>query len=373
MTEIKFDFRLAGEEPTLSGRLEIRPIKRLHFEDPLDFIMLPVAQIEPVVNSVASVELRPTGVDWCWVIKERFKGGITRYVVVPDSATPIQYGDLIDVNPDTLAPDAEPEAAWWIALENAIIGGGGGGGSVISVNGEVGPVVLDADDVGARPATWVPSVGEVNGLTAALAGKQPAGSYVSPTELASGLAGKQAAGDYVTAIQFSDGLATKQAAGDYATNPALTSGLAGKKDATWVPVPSDLNITTTGQRVPIASAPGAWGTSLQVTQAASASTIVQRQSTGQVTGATATVDTSLTTKLQMDTALGTKANSTHTHAISDVTNLQTTLDGKQASGNYATVSYVDAQVAGVPRFVPVATTGDAAVTAAPIGTAFLVA
>lgn len=327
MTEIKFDFRLADEEPTLAGRLEIRPIKRLHFEDPLDFIMLPVNQIVPVVNSVATVELRPSGVDWCWVIKERFKGGTTRYVVVPDSATPIEYGDLVDVNPDTLSPDAEPEAAWWIALENAIIGGGGGGGSIISVNGEVGLVVLDADDVGARPATWVPSVGEVTGLSEALAAKQPAGSYVSPTELASGLAGKQAAGNYVTAVQFSDGLAGKQPAGDYAT----TSQLAGKANSTHTHVVSDV-------------------TNLQAALDA-------KQASG-----------SYATTTALTSGLAGKASTSHTHAISDVTNLQTTLDGKQPTGNYATVSYVDTQVAAVPRLLLAPTLADASVTGAPVGT-----
>jgi hypothetical protein len=43
------------------------------------------------------------------------------------------------------------------------------------------------------------------------------------------------------------------------------------------------------------------------------------------------------------------ASTTHAHAIADVTNLQTTLDGKQASGSYAESSHVH----------PIATTGAA--------------
>ena len=40
----------------------------------------------------------------------------------------------------------------------------------------------------------------------------------------------------------------------------------------------------------------------------------------------------------LQSALNGKANMTHTHAIADVTNLQTTLDGKQAAGSYATTT-----------------------------------
>ena len=42
------------------------------------------------------------------------------------------------------------------------------------------------------------------------------------------------------------------------------------------------------------------------------------------------------------TALDTKAATSHTHAISDVTGLQTALDGKQASGSYAAASHTHA-------------------------------
>lgn len=40
-------------------------------------------------------------------------------------------------------------------------GGGGGGGAVDSVNGQTGVVVLDAEDVGARPDDWTPTKADV--------------------------------------------------------------------------------------------------------------------------------------------------------------------------------------------------------------------
>lgn len=50
--------------------------------------------------------------------------------------------------------------------------------------------------------------------------------------------------------------------------------------------------------------------------------------------------TGLQTALDGKQAAGSYAASTHSHAISDVTGLQTALDGKQASGNYASYTLV---------------------------------
>lgn len=44
----------------------------------------------------------------------------------------------------------------------------------------------------------------------------------------------------------------------------------------------------------------------------------------------------------LQTSLDGKASSSHNHAISDVTGLQTALDGKQASGSYAAASHTHA-------------------------------
>jgi hypothetical protein len=77
----------------------------------------------------------------------------------------------------------------------------------------------------------------------------------------------------------------------------------------------------------------------------------------------------------LQTALDGKASSTHSHAISDVTSLQTALDGKQASGSYAAASHTHAAsevtdfsaaalavvtwstLTGKPTFATVATSG----------------
>ncbi|MGC3954646.1 MAG: hypothetical protein QM804_10390 [Propionicimonas sp.] len=65
------------------------------------------------------VLVAPTGSDWCWRVVESAMAGGTRYVAVPalpDGQT-VTYADLVDVDPATLDPAAEPAAAWDIALE----------------------------------------------------------------------------------------------------------------------------------------------------------------------------------------------------------------------------------------------------------------
>ena len=70
----------------------------------------------------------------------------------------------------------------------------GGGGSVLSVNGKSGVVVLDAADVGAKPASYAAPVDSVNGKTgvvvldAADVGAKPA-SYAAPVDSVNGKTG----------------------------------------------------------------------------------------------------------------------------------------------------------------------------------------
>ena len=112
-----------ADEVAAVGHLECRPYApdadgaRLHLEAP-DRLLLP-ASMPParLVGGEATLHLAPTGAGWCWQIIERTPRGKTRYVLVPDSAAVLDYADLVDVDPATLAPTAEPEAAWWAAWQ----------------------------------------------------------------------------------------------------------------------------------------------------------------------------------------------------------------------------------------------------------------
>lgn len=86
-------------------------------------VVLPKAFSVVPVGGVAVVELSPTGADWCWRITEYAgQAGIIRHVAVPD-ADSADYVDLIDVDPATLAPAAEPVAAWWAVAEGMAVSG----------------------------------------------------------------------------------------------------------------------------------------------------------------------------------------------------------------------------------------------------------
>ena len=112
-----------ADEVAAVGHLECRPWApdadgaRLHLEAP-DRLLLP-ASMPPVrlVGGEALLHLAPTGAGWCWQIIERTPRGKTRYVLVPDSVATLDYADLVDVDPATLAPTAVPEAAWWAAWQ----------------------------------------------------------------------------------------------------------------------------------------------------------------------------------------------------------------------------------------------------------------
>ena len=138
-----------ADEVAAVGHLECRPYApdadgaRLHLEAP-DRLLLPVSM--PPVRLVAGealLRLAPTGAGWCWQIIERTPRGKTRYVLVPDSVATLDYADLVDVDPTTLDPSAEPEAAWWAAIEG--IQGGAGGLTVID-NGD-GTLTIDGTTI----------------------------------------------------------------------------------------------------------------------------------------------------------------------------------------------------------------------------------
>ena len=140
-----------ADEVAAVGHLECRPWApdadgaRLHLEAP-DRLLLP-ASMPPVrlVGGEALLHLAPTGAGWCWQIIERTPRGKTRYVLVPDSLATLDYADLVDVDPTTLAATAEPEAAWWAAVEG--------------IGGDIGQAV--ADYLTANP----PSAGGLDTLT----------------------------------------------------------------------------------------------------------------------------------------------------------------------------------------------------------------
>ena len=82
-------------------------------------IILPAGFDVDLVDGEAVVELAATGPDWCWIAYEPTLRGAIRSFLVPDVPDDevLEYEGLPDVDPATLEPSAEPEAAWWAAIE----------------------------------------------------------------------------------------------------------------------------------------------------------------------------------------------------------------------------------------------------------------
>lgn len=81
-------------------------------------IILPAGFDADLVDGEVTVELAATGPDWCWMVIEPTKRGLIRYIIVPDVGDDVlEYAELPDVDPATLEPSAEPEAAWWAAWQ----------------------------------------------------------------------------------------------------------------------------------------------------------------------------------------------------------------------------------------------------------------
>ena len=80
-------------------------------------IILPAGFDVDLVDGEAVVELDATGPDWCWAAYEPTLRGAIRSFSVPDVPDDevLEYSSLPDVDPSTLEPTAEPEAAWWAA------------------------------------------------------------------------------------------------------------------------------------------------------------------------------------------------------------------------------------------------------------------
>ena len=109
MTTINAQF-VYGVDTPADGALRCVPTRR-YIED--ETVVLPSALIVLVKDGVAQFDLTPSTSEWCWRVIEGVPGGIDRFVTVPDSVTPVEYVDLVDVDPTTFDPAAEPVASWW--------------------------------------------------------------------------------------------------------------------------------------------------------------------------------------------------------------------------------------------------------------------
>lgn len=119
MSKVHVSLRREDGTPTrapISGPIRCSPTKRRTAGPD---VILPAAFDAQLVDGEVVVELAATGPEWCWMVIEPTGAGIIRHIIVPDvePSVVLEYSMLPDVDPTTLDPSAEPEAAWWAAVD----------------------------------------------------------------------------------------------------------------------------------------------------------------------------------------------------------------------------------------------------------------
>ena len=116
-TNVLIDFRQQDgktpEVPVTEGYLLWTPLRREIYDT---YVTVPEPFAVYLTNGVGTAVIKNS---WpYWRVTERgIPSGITRTVQVP-SVSEIHYSSLTDVDPATLEPSAEPEAAWWAIVES---------------------------------------------------------------------------------------------------------------------------------------------------------------------------------------------------------------------------------------------------------------
>ncbi|WP_278801876.1 hypothetical protein [Bifidobacterium pullorum] len=100
----------------LDGYVSLVPTRRVTVGDE---VRLPTAVRVPLQDGEATVDMLPSTTQWVWRVAELVKGGITRYVAVPDSDTVVEYAVLESVDPSSLDVSSASVPAWEIATRTA--------------------------------------------------------------------------------------------------------------------------------------------------------------------------------------------------------------------------------------------------------------
>lgn len=101
------------DEAAAVGVIELRPHARQHETAGGHRVVLPALLTLALVAGEATVDVEPGH----WQVRERIRAGAAQpwTVLVPDAVGIVDDCDLVIIDPTTLDPAAEPEAAWWAA------------------------------------------------------------------------------------------------------------------------------------------------------------------------------------------------------------------------------------------------------------------
>nr|DAL86681.1 MAG TPA: hypothetical protein [Caudoviricetes sp.] len=163
MTRIRFRFRRPDASHVsgvpVEGVISCNPTMRVVQEDESLLLPVPFAVRLPSDGGDLTLDLKPTGVDWCWRIEERIKGLThVRRVIVPDSTQILDYATLSEA-----AWRGTSDCAGGLAHSIRVFAGVIGLGDVVDVDDlrpsdhvSAGDSVVDAEGafVDCQPFRW---------------------------------------------------------------------------------------------------------------------------------------------------------------------------------------------------------------------------
>lgn len=151
LVRILFDWDGPDGTTPARGCLNFTPTLRRDNPDS-DGLILPAGfNVKLNPSGEVTVELAPTGPQWCWRVSEDVLGGVDRYVVVPagDPDTVLEYRALQDVDPETLEPSPESLAGWTATLNEVQSLADRAETAAAAVEGAVG------EDIAGAVADWL--------------------------------------------------------------------------------------------------------------------------------------------------------------------------------------------------------------------------
>lgn len=128
MTTVRFRPR-RPDGSTLSGqfvnhaKIYAKPTRA--FDVPEGVVMPVPVEISVDGSTVTKVFAPSSPTNWAWEFTEQYPDGLNGLLIVksvravPDTGEVVDFEDLLQVDPRTFVPQANPESAWWTALNSA--------------------------------------------------------------------------------------------------------------------------------------------------------------------------------------------------------------------------------------------------------------
>lgn len=221
----------AGDVP-YSLELRFRPSRARVLDGDPKAVVVPAEFAEDLPAGILNVDLAPTGPGWCWEIFRPYGKveSLREWVVVPEPVVdperpgeflPVDYPDLVRVDPATLEPSAEPSPLWWAELESA---------KATAADVEAARVAAagSALEAGAARDDAVAAAGDAAGFAGDAAGSASVAVAAAGTARADATMASTAAGDAGLALTGAESArdATVAAAGGSEASATVASGAA---------------------------------------------------------------------------------------------------------------------------------------------------